>query len=132
MQRREFFTLIGGAAASRPLAAHAQQAGRLPTIGYLGTATPATQGQWVAAFVQRLRELGWIEGRTVAIEYRWAESRSERFACVMSPPDTKQHNTHASACPQLTKADMRVLSEGFGVCRVGPGNFTPSLSQIRT
>jgi len=76
--RREFITLLGGAAAW-PLGAQAQQPGKLPTIGYLGSATPATQGQWVAAFVQRLRELGWIEGRTIAIEYRWAEGRSERF-----------------------------------------------------
>ena len=73
MKRREFITLLGGAAAAWPLAARAQQPGMLPTIGYLGSATPATQGQWVAAFVQRLRELGWIEGRTIAIEYRWAE-----------------------------------------------------------
>ena len=63
-----------------PLAARAQQAGKLPTIGFLVTGTPSSHGQWVAAFVQRLRELGWIEGRTVAIEYRWAEGRTERFA----------------------------------------------------
>jgi putative tryptophan/tyrosine transport system substrate-binding protein len=60
--------------------ARAQQPGKLPTIGYLGSATPLTQGQRVTAFVQRLRELGWIEGRNVAIESRWAEGRSERFA----------------------------------------------------
>src|SRR5262252_1250019 len=77
--RREFITLLGGAAAW-PLAARAQQPGTLPTIGYLGSSTSATQGQWVAAFVQRLRELGWIEGRTIAIEFRWAEGRSERYA----------------------------------------------------
>jgi putative ABC transport system substrate-binding protein len=80
MKRRHFITLLGGAAVAWPLAARAQQAGKLPTIGYLGSATPAIQGQWVVAFLQRLRELGWIEGRTVAIEYRWAEGRSERFA----------------------------------------------------
>ena len=55
-------------------------AGKAPTIGFLGAGTPSTLSQWVAAFVQRLRELGWIEGRTVAIEYRWAEGRSERYA----------------------------------------------------
>jgi putative tryptophan/tyrosine transport system substrate-binding protein len=79
MQRREFITLLGGAAVW-PLAARAQQPGKLPTIGFLGSTTPTAQSQWTAAFVQRLRELGWIEGRTVAIEYRWAEGRSERFA----------------------------------------------------
>jgi hypothetical protein len=63
-----------------PLAARAQQASKLPTIGLLGSSTPSAMRQWVAAFVQRLRELGWIEGRTIGIEYRGAEGRSERFA----------------------------------------------------
>jgi putative ABC transport system substrate-binding protein len=80
LKRREFITLAGGAAAVWPLAARAQQAGKLPTIGYLGANTASAQSQWTAAFVQRLRELGWIEGRTVAIEYRWGEGRSERMA----------------------------------------------------
>ena len=79
MRRREFVTLLGGAAAW-PLAARAQQPAKLPTIGFLGESTPVAQSERTAAFVQRLRELGWIEGRTVAIEYRWAEGRSERFA----------------------------------------------------
>jgi putative ABC transport system substrate-binding protein len=78
--RREFITLLGGAAAAWPLAARAQQAAKLPTIGFLGATTPETWSRFVAAFVQRLRELGWIEGRTIAIEYRWAEGRGERFA----------------------------------------------------
>src|SRR5262245_47677273 len=79
MKRREFITLLGGAAAW-PLAARAQPTGKLPTIGYLGVATPTGTRVWDAAFVQCLRELGWIEGRTVAIEYRWAEGRTERFS----------------------------------------------------
>src|SRR5712692_4655456 len=79
MRRREFITLLGGAAAAWPLAARAQQPAKLPTIGFLGANTPAVQSQWTAAFVQRLRELGWIEGSTVAIEVRWAEGRSERY-----------------------------------------------------
>jgi putative ABC transport system substrate-binding protein len=78
--RREFITLLGGAAAAWPLSARAQQAGKLPTIGFLGASTPADLNQRSAAFVQRLRELGWIEGRTIAIEYRWAEGRDGRFA----------------------------------------------------
>src|SRR6516165_9503974 len=81
MKRRAFITLLGGAAAAWPLAAHAQQQpGKLPTVGFLGVATPTAWGPWASAFVQRLHELGWIEGRTIAIEYRWAEGRSERFA----------------------------------------------------
>jgi putative tryptophan/tyrosine transport system substrate-binding protein len=77
-RRREFITLLGRATAW-PLAARAQQPGKLPTIGVLGTATASAWSQWVAALAGRLRELGWIEGRTVAIEYRWAEGRPERF-----------------------------------------------------
>jgi putative ABC transport system substrate-binding protein len=80
VRRRKFIALLGGAAAAWPLAARAQQAGKLPTIGFLGATTPATWSLFVAAFVQRLRELGWSEGRTIAIEYRWAEGRGERFA----------------------------------------------------
>ena len=80
MKRREFITLLGGGAAAWPLAARAQQPATLPTIGYLGASPPEVASQWTAAFVQRLRELGWIEGRTIAIEYRWADGRSERFA----------------------------------------------------
>jgi putative ABC transport system substrate-binding protein len=80
VRRREFITLIGVAAASWPVVARAQQMGKLPTIGFLGTTTASAQSQWTAAFMQRLRELGWIEGRTVAIEIRWAEGRSERYS----------------------------------------------------
>jgi putative tryptophan/tyrosine transport system substrate-binding protein len=79
MTRREFITLLGGAAAAWPLTVRAQQPGKLATIGILSSGTPATQGQWYAGFVQQLRELGWIEGHNVAIEYRWAEGRDERF-----------------------------------------------------
>jgi putative tryptophan/tyrosine transport system substrate-binding protein len=79
MNRREFILALGGAAAAWPLAARAQQSAKLPKIGLLGTGTPAVQGQWIAAFMQRMRELGWIEGRSVAFELRWAEARSERF-----------------------------------------------------
>jgi hypothetical protein len=78
MRRREFISLLGGAAAW-PLAVRAQQATKLPTIGYLGTASASAWAPWTAAFVQQLRELGWVEGRTVAIQYRWADGRAERW-----------------------------------------------------
>jgi len=80
MKRREFITLLGGAAAAWPLVARAQQAAKLPTIGFLGQSTRSAATEWTAAFVQRLRELGRIEGRTITIEYRWGEGREERFA----------------------------------------------------
>src|SRR5262249_53087819 len=76
--RRDFITLLGGAA-TWPLAARAQQAGKPPTIGFLGSANPSIENQRVAAFVQRLRELAWIDGRNLAIEYRGAEGRNERY-----------------------------------------------------
>ena len=79
LKRREFITLIGGAPVAWPLAARAQQPSKSPTIGFLG-ATPSVESQRVAAFVHRLRELGWIDGRNLAIEYRWAEGRNERYA----------------------------------------------------
>ena len=82
MKRREFIAMLGGAAVACPLAARAQQAGKVPTIGFLGQSTRSAGSEWVAAFVQRLRELGWSEGRTIAIEYRWGEGREERFAEV--------------------------------------------------
>jgi len=78
-RRRAFIALLAGAAAL-PLAARAQQPGRLRTIGFLGPNTHAAASEWVAALVKRLRELGWAEGRTITIEYRWAEGREERFA----------------------------------------------------
>src|SRR5262245_17202770 len=81
IRRRKFLaTVVGGAAAAWPLAARAQQPAMLPTIGFLGSSTPAAHGHWVAAFVQRLRELGWIEGRNLTIDYRWAEGSSDRAA----------------------------------------------------
>jgi len=80
VKRREFITLLGGAVAGWPLAVQAQQPGKLPTIGFFGQTTRSAASEWVAAFVQRLRELGWIDGRTITIEYRWAEGREERFA----------------------------------------------------
>jgi putative tryptophan/tyrosine transport system substrate-binding protein len=78
MRRREFITLLGGAATAWPVAARAQQPAKLPTVGFLGATTPSAQKKWTDAFVQRLRELDWIEGRNVAILYRWAEGRTER------------------------------------------------------
>src|SRR3954466_7178727 len=76
MKRRDFLGVIGGAVTAWPLAAGAQQRpGKLPTVGFLIPSSRDVYGQRIAATVQRLREIGWIEGRTVAIEYRWAETQ---------------------------------------------------------
>lgn len=80
MRRRQFLSIVVGAAGAWPQPTYAQQPAKRPTVGILGTSTPAAWRPWISAFVQRLAELGWIEGRTVAIEARWAEGNSERFA----------------------------------------------------
>ena len=79
MQRREFIALIFGATATWPATTYAQQTGRLPTVGFLG-ASASGFAPWAAAFAARLRDLGWVESRTVGIEYRWSEGRPERYA----------------------------------------------------
>ena len=78
MRRREFITLLGGAAAW-PLVAHAQQSA-MPVVGLMGSGSAVAQSHLTASFLQRLRELGWTEGRNLRIEYRWGEGRDERFA----------------------------------------------------
>jgi putative tryptophan/tyrosine transport system substrate-binding protein len=80
--RRQFIALLGGTGAAWPFAARAAKGEKLPTIGFLGQSTRSAASEWVAAFVQRLHEIGWIEGRTVAIEYRWGEGSSERAAGI--------------------------------------------------
>ena len=77
--RRGFISLLSGAAAAWPLAARAQQPEKLRTIGFAGLSTRAAESELVAAFTQRLRELGWMENRNITIEYRWSEGRTERF-----------------------------------------------------
>jgi putative ABC transport system substrate-binding protein len=79
MRRRDFVALIGSSAAAWPLSALAQDRGKLATVAYLGGAE-ATEGKWFVAFVERFAELGWVEGRTVAIEPRWSDGRAERVA----------------------------------------------------
>ena len=79
MRRRDFINAVAGAATIWPLSAGAQQTGKLPIVGFLG-ASASGFAPWAAAFVAGMRELGWVEGRTVTIEYRWSEGRPERYA----------------------------------------------------
>jgi putative ABC transport system substrate-binding protein len=83
MDRRRFLLTALAGTLVGPVAARAQVA-KLPTIGFLGPLTQAAQSSWTAAFVQRMHEHGWIEGRTVTIEYRWADGRSERLAEIVA------------------------------------------------
>src|SRR5262245_24716802 len=82
MRRREFISLVGGATVVLPLTARAQQPSKLPVIGYMGQGTRAAEAKRVAAFVGRLRELSWIEDRTVMIEYRWTDGRGDLAADI--------------------------------------------------
>jgi len=81
IRRRELLAALCGATAAWPLAARAQHTGKLPTIAVLGSDAPSWTA-WTAAFAERLRQLGWIEGRTIAIVYRWSEGRPERVVEV--------------------------------------------------
>jgi putative tryptophan/tyrosine transport system substrate-binding protein len=109
MTRREFITLLSVALAARPLAARAQQqSNKLPTVGFMG-ANASVFSPWTAAFVDRLRELGWIEGRTIAIEYRWSEGRPERNAEIAAEFVRLKVDvvvTLGSAVPALKRVDL--------------------------
>jgi CBS domain-containing protein len=104
LKRRDFITLLGGWAVALPLVARAQQAGQRPTIGFLGTSSSVAWTRWTAAFVRRLGELGWIDGRNVTIEYRWAEGRAERFLGLIS----EREIVHAFSRYGETAASMPV------------------------
>jgi putative ABC transport system substrate-binding protein len=143
VRRREFIKVVVASAGGWPLTAHAQQAGKLQTIGFLGAATPGAWGPYTAAFVARLRELGWIEGRTVAIDYRWAEGRPERYAAIATEFVQRRvdiivtSGTAAGAAKQATSAipivfavAVEPLSSGLvsNLARPG-GNLTGLSSQ---
>ena len=105
--RRKFISALSGSAIAWPLAARAQQAGKLPIIGVLGAATHSAWIPYVAAFEQRLRELNWVEGRTVEIKYRWAEGRPERYARIAAEFVQLKVNavvTSGAAVPALKQA----------------------------
>jgi len=118
MKRRDFMTLLGGATAW-PLAVRAQQAAKLPIIGFFGPSTPSAMSQWVPAFVQRLRELGWIEGRSIAIEYRWAEGRNERFGCQSASKFDPRSASNFDPFERRVRAVALAPSELVGVAETG-------------
>jgi len=116
MRRREFIAFLGGAASAWPFVVRAQQTSKLPTIGFLG-ASASGFAPWAAAFVARLRELGWVEGRTVAIEYRWSEGRPERYAEIAAEFDRLKVDvivTVGSAVP-IVKQTTTVIPIVFAV-----------------
>jgi putative ABC transport system substrate-binding protein len=141
MRRREFIAGLGGAAAW-PVVARGQQAGKPPLIGFFGSSTPSAMTPWIAAFVQRLRELGWIEGRTVAIEYRWAEGRNERYAEIANEfvrlkvdiivtygtPPSKAAKEATTAIPIVFAAAADPVGNGLVSSLARPGGNITGLS----
>jgi putative ABC transport system substrate-binding protein len=141
LKRREFITMLGGAACAWPVVARAQRAGKQRTIGFLGPGAATTQGQWTATFVEQLHELGWIEGRTITLEVRWAEGRSERFAEIAAEfvrlkvdvivttggavPAAKQAT---SIIPIVFAVANDPLSSGFVTSLARPGGNVTGLS----
>jgi len=145
IRRRDFITLLGGAAAAWPLAAPAQQA-KLPTIGLLNSGTASSQAPYIVAFVQRLRELSWIEGRTVSIEQRFAEGRPERFAAFAaelvrlkvdiivtgSTPAAMAAKQATSLIPIVVAAAGDPVGSGLVASLARPGGNITGLSQEQT
>jgi putative ABC transport system substrate-binding protein len=141
MKRREFITLVGGAVAAWPLVVQAQQPGKLPTIGFLA-ANPSIESPRVAAFVQRLRELGWTDGRNLTIEYRWAEGRNERYAenaaelvrlrvdviVTIATPPTVAAKQATAATPIVFAAASDPVGTGLVASLARPGGNVTGLS----
>ena len=144
-KRRELIVLLGGAVAAWPFAGGAQTADKLPTIGLLAPATPAVHGPWFAALVQRLHELGWIEGRTVAIEQRYAEGRSDRYdeiaaefvrlkvdVIVTTGPAAQQVRRATSVIPIVLALSGDPVSVGLATSLARPGGNVTGLSLMMT
>ena len=127
IRRREFITLLGGAMAW-PVAARAQKPAKLPTIGLLGALSPAASTQWTTAFLNRLRELGWTEGRNVAVVHRWLEGRTERageLAAELVRLDVDVIVTHATL-PTMGAKQATSITPIVRICAyAGPGRRRP-------
>jgi putative tryptophan/tyrosine transport system substrate-binding protein len=130
MRRRKFLILLGGAAIACPLAARARQTGKLPTVAYMFL-SPSIDGLDRPAFTERLRELGWTEGRDVAIEYHWSEGRPERVAEIAAELVQKKVHvivTYGAAVATLKQATTSIPIVLIAYDPVGSG-FVASLSR---
>jgi putative tryptophan/tyrosine transport system substrate-binding protein len=111
MRRREFIAFVGSTAAAWPLAARAQNSGKLPVIGFLGATTASVWSPFVDAFLQRLRELGWVDGSTVAIEYRWAQGRDQLYTEFAAEFVRRKVDVIVTAGTDATMAVEKTTSE---------------------
>jgi putative ABC transport system substrate-binding protein len=142
MRRRQFITLLS-AAASWPLAAHAQQPGKIPTIGFLGPTAPEAWTEWTKAFVDRFAELGWIDGRTVTIAFRWGNGHTERFGelaaelvalkvdlILTSGSATRQAMKETSQIPIVFALASDPVATGMVASLARPGGNVTGLSLV--
>ena len=144
MRRREFITLVGGAAASWPLAVRAQQAGKIPGIGLLSPFSPADTALWHKAFLRGLRDLGWVDGKNIAIEYRFAEGRNDRLPGIIDElvrlkvdvivtavtNDTLAAKNAATGIPIVMAAAGDPVGTGIAASLARPGGNVTGLSQM--
>ena len=119
MRRREFITLLGGAAATWPLAARAQQPGKVARIGYLGLTTPSSHAKYSQAFRDGLRRLGYVEGTNVVIDFRFAEENTDRLTALAAELVRNQVDvivTYATGVPvaQRTTATIPIVMATYG------------------
>ena len=146
MKRREFITLLGGAAAAWPLVAHAQQAAKIPRIGLLSPFFPANTAIWHKAFLRGLRDLGWVDGKNIAIEYRYAEGRNDHLPGLIADLarlkvdiivttvtiDTLAAKNAANAIPIVMVAAGDPVATGIVASLARPGGNITGLSQMAT
>jgi putative ABC transport system substrate-binding protein len=146
MKRREFITLLGGAAVAWPLVAHAQQAAKIPRIGLLSPFSPANTAIWHKAFLRGLRDLGWVDGKNIAIEYRYAEGRNDHLPGLIADlarlkvdiivttvtSDTLAAKNAANAIPIVMVAAGDPVATGIVASLARPGGNITGLSQMAT